>query len=410
MSGLLQKLTAGKNWFFALSWKKKIFFILILGILIFLASAPLRTKKPQYTTVKASKTDIVEVVTETGNIAASGRIDVYSPTNGVVTSVSVKNGDVIEKNQELFTVVSSATEQEKAAALSSLLLAQSNLGEAKSTMYSLQSAKDSAWKTFYDIATNSTYQNSDGSPNTSNRALTEFSTAQSDWLAAEAQYKNQQAVVNQASAELGNASLKYDATQNATVKSQNSGMVSNLSVDVGDSVSAKSPTTPTVPALTIANFSSTIVVVELGEADIAKVKEGQVASVKVASVSDNPYKGVVKRVDSIANDNQGVLKYAVYIDLLNPDGNLRPGMTADATITTKKIGNVLTVPNSAVKPYQGGRAVRVPGKNGKIDYAPVKIGIRGETMTQIISGISEGQEVITSLSNEALQRPGLFGN
>ena len=71
-------------------------------------------------------------------------------------------------------------------------------------------------------------------------------------------------------------------------------------------------------------------------------------------------------------------------------------------IITEKLTNVLTVPNSAVKPYKGGRAVRVVDKKSKegFKYVPVEIGLKGKDKTQILSGIKEGQEVITVVSNE----------
>lgn len=410
MLKIREKIKASKNWFLHLSWKKKIFFTLLFVAMLFFASSPLRIKKPQYTTAKVTKSTIIEVVSETGNISVNGRVDVYSPTNGIIKTLSVKNGDQVQKDQELFSTVSTATEQEKQDALSALLLAQSTLGTAQATMYSLQSAMFSAWDDYYQLATNSKYQNSDGSPKTTNRVLPEFSTAQTTWLATEAQYKNQQAVVNQASAALTGAKLKYDATQNATVKAQTDGTISNLSVAVGNSVSAKSSTLTVTPVLAIVSLTTAESVVFLGESDIPKIKEGQSATFTVSAAQDKIYKGVVRRVDSIATAKDGVMKYAVYIEILNPDYNLRPGMTADIDITTKKLENVLSAPNSAVKPYQGGRAVRLPGANGQIKYVPVKIGVRGESRTQILSGIKEGQTVITSLSNEALKRPGLFGN
>ena len=83
-------------------------------------------------------------------------------------------------------------------------------------------------------------------------------------------------------------------------------------------------------------------------------------------------------------------------------------MSVDADIKTKTAKNVLIVPNSSVKPYQGGRAVRVPGEKGEVKFIPVEIGIRGIKNTQILSGIRQGQEVITALSNESIKRPGLF--
>jgi multidrug efflux pump subunit AcrA (membrane-fusion protein) len=86
-------------------------------------------------------------------------------------------------------------------------------------------------------------------------------------------------------------------------------------------------------------------------------------------------------------------------------------MTATVSIETAKHENVLTVPNSAVKPYKGGKAVVVVGvtkdsqvknKAGKklpFHYVPVKVGLKGITRTEIISGVSEKTEVVTSSIN-----------
>ncbi|HMS22379.1 MAG TPA: efflux RND transporter periplasmic adaptor subunit [Candidatus Levybacteria bacterium] len=400
-----------KNWFSHLSFKKKLLIItvIIIGVLVASSTISALTRKPDYTTAKITRSTISEQVTETGQIEVSGRVDVYSPTNGTIENIFVKNGENIKENDELFTVKSSASEQEKASALATLLQAQSALGTANAAMYSLQSAKDAAWDTYYELATNSKYQNSDGSPKTSERVLPEFTTTQNDWLAAEAQYKNQQAVVSQAKAALGNANLAYSATQNATVRSPADGTVSNLSVAPGKTVSAYTPTQQTQPVLTLANFINPEVVIQTGESDISKLKEGQKAEISISATNKKKYNGIVSRVDSVGTNNLGVIKYNTYVQILNPDENLRSGMDADVTITSKTLVNVLSAPNSAIKLYKGGRAVRIPGKNKKdILYKPVKIGIRGESKTEILSGIQEGDTVIVSLSNEALKRQGLF--
>ena len=84
-------------------------------------------------------------------------------------------------------------------------------------------------------------------------------------------------------------------------------------------------------------------------------------------------------------------------------------MTADVEIETKNLTNILVVPNSAVKPYQGEKAVRVVDKVTKqVKYVPVVVGVKGENKTQILKGINQGQEVIQSLSNEQIKRPSLF--
>lgn len=399
------------NRFKALSFKKKLLIIIVFVIAIFIVLQAIGngSKEPGYTTAKVTKADITEVVSESGSIVTAGRTDIYSPTNGIVEEVYVKNGDVVEEGQQLFKVESSATEQEVHQARANYLAAVASLNSAKSTADTLRAGMYDKWKRYTDMATNSTYENDNNTPNEEQRKAAEFQIVQDTWKAAEAQYKDQQTAIAQAQSAVASTSLTYQATQNAVVKAANSGQVANLSVRKGNSVNAHTPTSVNPPVLTIANFASTEVSLYIGETDIAKVKDGQKATVDVNAVRDKKYDGVVSRVDSVGTLVQGVMRYGVYVEVAAPDNALRPGMSTDVDITTEELNGILTVPNSAVKPYQGGRAVRVfDEKTKEIKYIPVKVGIRGDSKTQILDGVTEGQEVIVSLSNESIKRPGLF--
>lgn len=396
--------------FKSLSFKKKvavIILVIILGLITFQVIGNI-TKKPTYTLVKVTRENLSETVSETGSIVANGKTDVFSPTNGIITEVLVQNDQIVEKGEELFKVESSATEQEKQAAYSTYLTAQAILNSAKSTLNTYQAAMFEAWDEYKTLAENDTYENADGTPKNDQRTLPAFHIAQKEWLAAEAKYKDQQTAIAQGQAQASSTWILYQATQNSVVKAPIAGTVSNLSVAKGNSVNIKSATN-THPVLTVANFSQTEVVLALSETDINKVASGQTAEIDVKAIPGKKFEGVVKRADTIGTESEGVIKYFVYIQLLDADENLRSKMTVDADIKTKNLANVLVVPNSAVKPYQGGRAVRVVDKNTKqIKYIPVEIGIKGENKTQIIKGINEGDEVIQSLANEQIKRPSLF--
>lgn len=395
--------------FKAYSLKKKIVvgIVLIIGFFIVSGIVSSFTKKPAYTTAKASTANITEEVVETGHVVASGVVAVYSPTNGIVEEVYVANKDGVIDGQDLVKVNSSATVQEQQAAYANYLAAKNTLDAAQSDLYTIQAGMLGAWDDYKQLAETGKYENGDGSPNNDARNLPEFNISQKQWLAAEAKYKDQQAVIAKGQAQVSSTWLQYQATQNSVVKAPSEGTVENLSVTKGSNVVINSPTAPGQPILTISTNGGTAeIVVSLSESDITKVHERQKVEIEIPSL-DKTYKGVVTRVDSIGTSDQGVIRYNVYLEFTNPDADLRTGMTADATIITKTLDNVLSVPNSAVKPYKGGRAVRVI-KNGKVEYIPVKIGVRGTTRTQIISGISEGQDVVTALSNEQLKRPGLF--
>lgn len=402
--------------FFKLSMKRKII-VIVLGIIAFIAVSQTVaniTKPSPYTTEKVKRANITEIVTESGNIVASGKNDVYSPTNGVVTETYVDNGSPVTEGQKLYMVKSSATDQEVQAANANYLSAVATLNAAEAGANTLRADMYTKWDTFRDLATNSTYENSDQSPDTEQRMSAEFQSTQDTWLASEKKFKDQQTAIQQARSLVASTYNLYKATQDAVVTAPVAGTIENLAVTKGSTVSIKSSTLTGVssPTLIISSDSTSEVAIKLSETDISKVEQGQRAIVSVNSVSDKTYKGKVARVDSIGTDTQGVVTYSVYVEITNPDNKIRQGMTVDTDIVTKEINSTISVPNSSIKPYQGGKAVRIPDNNTKekYRYVPVVVGVRGSERTQILKGVSEGQTVITAVLNENIKRPGLFGN
>lgn len=399
-------------------WKKAaiVLFVIFLGGYAFFRIQSM-FKDIGYITEAAKKQTITEIVTETGNIEAVGKTDVFSPATGIVETVNVANGDYVAKGQELFKVKSTATIQEQQAAYSNYLTAKNTLNTSQSTAYSLRSDMYTKWKDFRDLATNSNYEDDNGNPKDDERLAAEFQTSQDDWLAAEKEYKDQQTAIAQAQANVNSTWLLYQATENATVLAVSDGTISNLSVDKGDSIIASSaknsitglPST-SQPVLFIVNSPKYTARIFLNEVDVFKVKPGQETDIEVDAFRNKKFKGIVTRVDDIGTVTNGVIKYNAYIEILDAGDSLRYGMTVDADIKTKTVKNALTVSNSAVKPYKGAKAVRFYNKQTKkIDYIPVETGIKGQSRTEILGGISEGQEVITSLTNEQVKRQSPFG-
>ena len=393
------------------SRKKKAVIIILIIITAAIIGKGIRdaTKEPPYSLAKAEVGSINEIVSESGNIVTSNRSDIYSPTNGIIKEIYVTNGDLVTRRQELFEVQSTATEQERKATEANYLAAASALNLAISTKDSLQADMFSKWQTFQDTATSSEFENSDGTPRHDQRVQSEFHIAEKNWLASEKKYKDQQTAIAQAQANVSSTKLLLDATKDAVVKATADGVVENISVSVGGGVTINQVLAPVNPVMTLVGNASTEVGIKVGESDVVKLKPGQSAKLNISAIKDKTYKGSVTRVDNVGTDSEGVIRYNVYILVEDPDQDIKPGMSVDADITTKSVKNVLRVPNSSVKPYKGGRAVRVVNKRtDEIEFVPVKIGVRGPTHTQIVSGIEEGQEVVTALSNESIDRPSLF--
>src|SRR5689334_6953019 len=98
-------------WFGRLSWKVKLLIILFVAVFAWQLVVRLQ-KKPQaasFQTAAVERQDVIETVSESGNVS-SNLTNIYSPTNGVITQVYVKNNDQVSIGQDLFSVSSTATE------------------------------------------------------------------------------------------------------------------------------------------------------------------------------------------------------------------------------------------------------------------------------------------------------------
>ncbi len=227
------------------SLRKKIATVVTAVILIFIVFQIINnlTKKPSYATAKAEKTNITEEVSETGNLVTGGRVDVISPTNGIVTDIFARNGDNVTEGQDLFTIQSSATQQEQQTAYANYLTGQATLNSAESNLNVLRASMYTYWDTFRGLATGDEFETGNNAPKEKERLESpKFQIAQDNWLAAEKKYKDQQTVVSQAKAQTGSAWLLYQATQDAIIKAPISGAVSNLSVNIGNAVKASTIT------------------------------------------------------------------------------------------------------------------------------------------------------------------------
>lgn len=410
-----------------LTWRlKTILIVIILVIIGFIVKSLSSGSEKGYIFETVERQNLTEIVSESGNVSTAGITNVFSPTSGIIEEIYVSNGEIVGQDQELFKVVSTATEDDKVSAYANLIAAQSSLKTAQQTKLTLQASLETARKGVLDSQTNlntmmDNRANSYDNPSTGEKYTqleidsieSAYQTSKLSFDAAEKKYVEADIAIAAASAAVAKTQLAYDSTEDRVIKSPTIGTVSNMSIAPGTSVNASTNGSlvgeTATPVLTIANFSSNEIVLALNESDISKVAVGQRATVDPDAI-DSQYNAVVKRIDSIGHDDDGVIVYNVYLDILDPDEKLKSGMTVDVDIVTEEITNVLAVSTSAVKPYQGGRAVRIYNKQTKeLEYIPVEVGVRGKKYTQILSGLEEGQRIVVALSNEQINRSGPFG-
>lgn len=318
-----------------------------------------------YRTEAAQKGNLSVTVNGTGQVESITQVDLKPVVAGDSTEVSVvyvKNDQLVKKDQ-----------------LIALLDAKDALKSVRNAELSLESAKvkyDSV-KRQYDRDQVSKFDK-----------------------------ESQKLAVEQAENSLQDA---QENLQDYYIRAPFDGIVTNLSVESGDSIS-RSDILASV--ITVDSHA----VISLNEVDAAKVKEGDLATLTFDALPDISIAGKVTKIDTIGTVNQGVVSYGAEISFDSQNEMLKPGMSVSAEISVESKEDVLLVPSGAVKTQNGKNFVLIlsepssgRGSGSEVQEnvtanmvnAPtperrqVEVGITNNIYTEIRSGLSVGENVVT---------------
>ena len=192
----------------------------------------------------------------------------------------------------------------------------------------------------------------------------------------------------------------------ATLTAPTGGVVASISGQIGEIVSGGA-----AGFIVLADTSALVLHGTVGEAEVATLEVGQVATVGVDAVGTGAsMTGKVTAIDPVATIQQGVPVYGVDIRIDIPAKAVRAGMTGTATVIVANKPDVLTVPNLAIRSSSGRRFVQVL-REGKVEEATVAFGISNESMTEVTEGLQEGDQVVlpqpraTTAQQQLGQRP-----
>lgn len=189
-------------------------------------------------------------------------------------------------------------------------------------------------------------------------------------------------------------SLARERLQKAKLTSPISGIITQVRKKEGEMAA------PGEPIISLMSVSGLQIEVEVPEVDIGKVKLGQRAEIGLDAFPDEVFWGSVVKIDPAEEIIQGVVYYKVTIDFDKLDKRIKSGMTADIDIITQEKNNVLVVPARAVISQNDKKMVRVLEGEG-FKMREVKTGIHGsEGEIEIISGLKEGERVITFIKSK----------
>jgi HlyD family secretion protein len=367
--------------------------IIAVGLFFYLRG---NGKNTAYKTEKISRGEIKAVVTATGTVNAVTTVSVGTQVSGTIKKLFVDYNSPVRKGQILAQIDPSTFQSQVDQATANLLSAKANLEKAAVATVDAQR----------------TFQRNKELFAQNFIAKSDLDTAETNFKSAEAQQKVNQAQVGQAQAALRIAEANLEYTR---ILSPVDGIVISRSIDIGQTVAA-SFQTPTLFSIA-QDLTKMQIDTNVDEADIGKVKAGQEVSFTVDAYPDTIFKGKVSVVRNAPITVSNVVTYDVVIQVNNPQLKLKPGMTANVSITIETLPDVLRVPNAALrfKPTETkGKSESTTGKqdikgtkvwlleNDKPSPVKITTGLSDGNYTEVSSGnLKEGQEIITdSLSNK----------
>lgn len=286
--------------------------------------------------------DVERVVASSGRIAPLITVEVGSQLSGQVLELNadfndeVAAGDILARiDPQTFQTRVREAEASLEVARAQVSVAQANVQRARSELAAAQRAFDRA-EALRERGTFSEAQY--------DTALTGFDSARAGVAVAAANLRNAEAGLQQREANLNSVRVDLERT---FIRSPIDGVVIDRQIDEGQTVAA-SFNAP-VLFLIAQDLARVQIEAEIDEADIGQIDEGQPVTFDVDAYPDQGFSGEVVQVRLAATDEQNVVTYTVVIEAENRGSRLLPGMTANVTIVTGQVENVLAAPNAALR-------------------------------------------------------------
>ena len=378
--------------------KSKILIILLIlgvgGYFVYDKFFNIKDEKVEFITKKAKKGSFSKKVDATGEIFATELIDVGAQVSGQIKKLYVKLGDQVKKGDMIASIDSSTQQNSIDNKEAQLAIYKAQLESAKVALNIAKTQFDRENALFAKNAT----------------SKQEFESAKNTYSANSAKIKELEAQIKQTNIELSTAKINLGYTK---ITAPRDGTVVSVQVEEGQTVNANQ-TTPTI--VNIADLSHVKMKMQIAEGDITKIKVGTPVEYSILSEPTKKFQTTVSSIDpglttlsdgsygssssskssysSSSSSSSAVYYYAQSI-VDNKDGILRIGMTTQNELLIANVEDAIIVPSIGIKKDENGTFVYVL-KDGKPVKTEVKTGIKDNLDTQIISGINEGDEIITS--------------
>jgi HlyD family secretion protein len=321
-----------------------------------------------YITAKVDRGNVEVTVSATGTVQAVTTVQVGSQVSGTVQwlgadfNSQVKRGQVIARlDPAIFQAQVDNARASVQNAQAAIIAAQTDIVNQQANVKATQAnvevnrvQRDDALalvKRYQDLKSVIPSRDIEAAQATANAAAARYEQAVAQVGQVQAGLAQSRAKVDQAKAMLAQATAQLTQQQanldHSIISSPIDGVVVSRAVDIGQTVAA-SLQAPTL--FIIANdLTKMQVLASIDEADVGQIKQGIKANFNVDAFPGETFTGEISQLRLNAQTTQNVVTYSAVINVANPELKLRPGMTANITIPVARAGDVLTVPNAALR-------------------------------------------------------------
>ena len=354
---------------------------------------------------KVTRGDVARSVVATGKIQPITKVEVKSKASGIVEKLFVDINNHVHKGEPLAQMDQQEIVAQVDAQKATLAAAEANVGTYEANIEQDKvNASAPDLPMYKQTLDRNVEMQKDGivsrqALDDANRdylaALTKRDSSKAQIGVDTAKLKQARAQVEQANASLKQLEEQFSYT---TIVAPMDGVILSRDVEIGDAVSSILVLGSTATlVMTEGDTTQVYVQGKVDEADIAHVYMNQLARIKVESFRDRVFNGKVTKIAPLGVEKDNVTTFEVRVSIDNAGGELKANMTANAEILLDEHKGVLAVPESAViYDNQRNASVEIPDKTqneGKRKVA-VKVGLSNGSVTEILSGLKEGDQVV----------------
>jgi RND family efflux transporter MFP subunit len=345
------------------------------------------------------RSPIVNSLTLSGAFRPYQQVDVHAKVAGFIRKIYVDVGDHVKTGQVLAILEVPELSAQVAGAKADIQRYQDAIRRSQSEIQRAESTY-----TAYHAAYSRLKQASESRPGLI--AEQELDDSMAKDKESEAQTESARAALAESQSQLVSARTDLDRLSAleaySHITAPFAGVVSKRYADTGALIQAgTSSSTQALPVVQLAEWSKLRLVVPVPESAVPQIHLGSVVQVRVGALN-RTFEGRVARFADALDSQTRTMQ--TEIDVENRDGTLVDGMYAETSLILSEKDGALTVPIQAVQREESGASVLMVDREGRVQERPVKLGAEGNDQVEILSGLSEGDQVV--IGNRSELRPG----